>query len=84
MSIVEDSTIVYRHDINTLRKVQSDARKLLDIGGVYTEEGRKLCNKLEDLYINNNIRPGGCADLLALSILLIDIKKTFSLYTNMI
>lgn len=77
MSKVEDSTIVYRHDMNTLRKVQSDAKELLKIGGILTEEGKKKCYALEDLYINENISPGGCADLLAVSILLMDVKKCY-------
>ena len=75
MARVEDSTVVYRHDISTLRKVQSDAKDLLNMGGRFTEEGRQKCHHLEDLYIKENISPGGCADLLAISILLIDVKK---------
>lgn len=80
MSIVEDSTIVYRHDINTLKKVQNDAKNILNLGGVYTKEGKKMCNELEKLYIKDNISPGGCADLLAVSILLINIKNSHILY----
>ena len=75
MARVEDSTVVYRHDISTLRKVQSDAKDLLNMGGIFTEKGRQKCHHLEDLYIKENISPGGCADLLASSILLIDVKK---------
>lgn len=75
MSIVEDSTIVYRHDINTLRKVQEDAKELLNLGGVFTETGKTRCKELEELYIKENISPGGCADLLAISILLLTAKK---------
>ena len=75
MARVEDSTVVYRHDISTLRKVQSDAKDLLNMGGIFTEKGRQKCHHLEDLYIKENISPGGCADLLAISILLIDVKK---------
>lgn len=78
MSEVEDSTIVYRHDIKTLKKVQYDAKELLKIGGIFTEEGKKRCYDLEDLYIKENISPGGCADLLAVSILLLEVKKSYS------
>ena len=77
MARVEDSTIVYRHDIDILRKVQEDAKNLLSIGGVFTKEGRDKCHELEKDYIDLNISPGGCADLLAISILLINIKKKF-------
>lgn len=78
MSKVEDSTIVYRHDIQTLRKVQFDARELLKLGGMLTKEGKKKCYDLEKLYIKKNISPGGCADLLAISILLLEIRRLYS------
>lgn len=77
MSVVEDSTVVYRQDIQTLRKVQSDAKDLLKIGGVNTIEGRDRIKKLEIEYIQKNISPGGCADLLAISILLLEIKNKY-------
>lgn len=80
MSKVEDSTIVYRHNIDTLRKVQSDAKHILQLGGIYTLEGKKICDELEKEYIKDNISPGGCADLLAVCILLMDIKKVFKEY----
>ena len=75
MSRVEDSTIVYRHDINTLRRVQKDAMEVLSIGGIFTNAGKLRCHELEEIYINDYISPGGCADLLAISILLMDVKK---------
>ncbi|MBC5996487.1 triphosphoribosyl-dephospho-CoA synthase CitG [Romboutsia ilealis] len=75
MSIVEDSTVVYRHDIETLKKVQNDAKELLEIGGVYTNEGKNRIIELEKEYIRKNISPGGCADLLAISIFLYNLKK---------
>ncbi|WP_122641189.1 triphosphoribosyl-dephospho-CoA synthase CitG [Romboutsia sp. Marseille-P6047] len=75
LAIVEDSTIVYRHDINTLKQVQNDAKELLKIGGVYTSNGKIRILELENEYINKNISPGGCADLLAVTIFLITIKR---------
>ena len=75
MARVEDSTVVYRHGINTLKKVQEDAKKLLNEGGMFTEIGKQKSYQLEQLYIEENISPGGCADLLAISILLMDVKK---------
>jgi holo-ACP synthase/triphosphoribosyl-dephospho-CoA synthase len=77
MSVVEDSTVVYRQDIQTLRKVQSDAKGLLKIGGVNTLEGKNRIEKLEKEYIQKNISPGGCADLLAVSIFLLAIKNKY-------
>lgn len=77
ISVVEDSTIVHRNDINTLRKVQEDAIELLNIGGVKTLQGKNKIKQLECEYINNNISPGGSADLLAVSIFLRDTKKIY-------
>ncbi|MGL5313977.1 MAG: triphosphoribosyl-dephospho-CoA synthase CitG [Peptostreptococcaceae bacterium] len=77
MSLVEDSTVVYRQDIETLRKVQNEAKELLSIGGVSTIEGKLRIEELEKEYIEKNISPGGCADLLAISIFLIEIKKKY-------
>ena len=77
MSEVEDSTIVYRKDIDTLRWVQNSAKELLLIGGVNTTEGQIKIKELEDEYIKNNISPGGCADLLAVSIFLMEIKDKY-------
>lgn len=77
MSEVEDSTIVYRKDIDTLRWVQNSAKKLLLIGGVNTIDGQIKIKELEDEYIKNNISPGGCADLLAVSIFLMEIKDKY-------
>lgn len=75
MSVVDDSTIVYRHDVATLKKVQSDAKKLLGLGGVLTEEGLVKANELEKSYIDMNISPGGSADLLAVTIFLIKVLQ---------
>lgn len=75
MARVEDSTVVYRNGINALKKVQEDAKKLLNEGGMFTEIGKQKSYQLEQLYIEENISPGGCADLLAISILLMDVKK---------
>lgn len=78
MASIEDSTIVYRHDINTLRKIQGEAKELLELGGMNTEEGKLKAKELEKRYINDFISPGGCADLLAVTILLADVYKLMS------
>ncbi|MEF9992395.1 MAG: triphosphoribosyl-dephospho-CoA synthase CitG [Romboutsia sp.] len=75
MSIVDDSTVVYRQDIDTLRKVQNDAKELLKVKD--KDRQYKLVEDLEKEYIQKNISPGGCADLLAVSIFMIDIKKIY-------
>lgn len=77
MAVVEDSTVVYRQDIDTLKKVQNDAKKLLEIGAINKEKEKKMIIDLEKEYIDKNISPGGCADLLAISIFMLDIKNRY-------
>jgi holo-ACP synthase / triphosphoribosyl-dephospho-CoA synthase len=77
MSRVDDSTIVYRHNIQTLYKVQKDCKHILSIGGMNTEKGRALALELEKDYIDKYISPGGSADLLAVVILLGEFYNQF-------
>ena len=77
MSKVEDSTIVHRHNINTLKNVKKDAKEILKLGGMKTEEGRKEAFLLEKRYIEEYISPGGSADLLAIIIFLRKVKGMF-------
>lgn len=67
MSRVEDSTIVYRHNFETLQKVKIEMGKIFSEGGVFSKEFDYFLN-LEKKYIDSNISPGGSADLLAVTI----------------
>ncbi len=77
MSKVQDSTIVYRHNIDKLYEVQRDSQNILDLGGFYTHEGTMAAMDFENKCIENNISPGGSADLLAVVIFLVEAKKIF-------
>lgn len=76
MSSLEDTTILHRHDIDTLNFVKNKAQELhlkfennaLDIS---------LLKDIESSFINKRISPGGAADLLAITIFLTYIKKYF-------
>lgn len=78
MSCVEDSTIVYRQNIEKLHEVQRYANEILQLGGFNTQEGIKAAYNFEKQCIDENISPGGSADLLALVIFLTDSKNFFS------
>lgn len=64
MSRVEDSTVVNRKGVQVLRQVQEEAEGLLK--NFSLENARKLERK----YIEENISPGGSADLLAVTLYL--------------
>ncbi|MEG0730377.1 MAG: triphosphoribosyl-dephospho-CoA synthase CitG, partial [Cetobacterium sp.] len=77
MSVLDDSTILHRHDFKTLEKVKNDAKNILDIGGVYSENGLKAVNDLEKEYIKKRISPGGSADSLAVTLFLKECRDNF-------
>ncbi|NGP61024.1 triphosphoribosyl-dephospho-CoA synthase CitG [Paenibacillus thiaminolyticus] len=70
MAVNEDTNIVARHDMDTLAFVQGQAQRVLDAGGMLTDQGRQMIYKLDEDFIKRNISPGGSADLLAVTIML--------------
>lgn len=65
MTTVEDTTILHRHNMDTLREVQTQAREIMEQGGMLTAAGRDRIIALDKAFIERNISPGGVADLLA-------------------
>ena len=47
----------------------------LKLGGIGTKRGAKFINKMDKDFIENNISPGGVADLLAITVLFYFIDK---------
>lgn len=82
MSGTEDTTILHRHGIETLRKVQADAKQTLCMGGYYTAEGRQKVKLLDEQYSQGRISPGGSADLLAVTWFLYKLEKMLSRSDN--
>jgi len=71
MTITQDTNVISRSNLNFLKnKVQRKAKEILEIGGIYTEAGRKAIHDLDKLFIEKGINPGGSADLLAATITL--------------
>ena len=70
MACVDDSNVLRRRGMDVLRRVQAAARALLRKG--YDCDALRSLN--ED-FIRENISPGGCADLLALTYFLYFIEK---------
>jgi holo-ACP synthase/triphosphoribosyl-dephospho-CoA synthase len=65
MTTVEDTTILTRHNLATLREVQQKAVEILELGGMFSAEGRLAVMHLDTEFIQRWISPGGVADLLA-------------------
>lgn len=70
MAHVDDTNVLIRTDAATLEYEKQQARRILDLGGSFTPEGLRELASLNEDFIQRNISPGGCADLLAVTIYL--------------
>lgn len=75
MCHVEDSNVVARNDVETLQKVQNQAKMFLEAGGAYQEDAMEQLIKMDMQFTKDNISSGGCADLLAVTIFLHDFMN---------
>lgn len=63
LSEVEDTNIIKRSNIDTLKEVQKKAKELIKNDSKYILKSLK---NLNDEFVKLNISPGGCADMLAI------------------
>jgi len=68
MTCVDDTTILWRKGMGALDMVKEKASEVLSLGSVFTDKGMNEINKLEKVFINKNVSPGGSADLLAVTV----------------
>jgi len=74
MTVVEDSNILWRTNWETALWVKDCAREILDCGSIFTARGNDLLAKACTSFEHKNISPGGCADLLSITITLYLLK----------
>ncbi len=77
MKYADDTTILHRHDMETLNYVKREAIKIMDLGGIESEMGNIEIQKLTRCFESKRISPGGSADLLAATVLIWLIKNEF-------
>lgn len=70
MQSCEDSNILHRHSLETLREVQGRAKQVIAIGGVKTPQGMKAIEEMDKDFSKRKISPGGSADLLGVTVFL--------------
>ncbi|MDD2234863.1 MAG: triphosphoribosyl-dephospho-CoA synthase CitG [Desulfitobacteriaceae bacterium] len=63
ISIIEDTNVVKRCDKQALEDIQHKAKKMLEQNITHMDE----VERMDQLLIEKNISPGGCADLLAIT-----------------
>lgn len=70
MAVNEDTNIAARVDSEKLEYVRRYARDVLDAGGMFSSQGVELVYEMDRRFTEENISPGGSADLLAVTIML--------------
>lgn len=70
MSELNDTNVVTRSSYAEMKELQEESRRILGLGGGFTEQGMEALLALNQKCIQRNISPGGAADILAVSILL--------------
>lgn len=72
MSELDDTTIVHRNDISTLREVKDTMKKIVQTGGY--SNNITLVENISNQYKKRNISPGGSADMLVAKIIFEELK----------
>lgn len=75
MSKVEDSNIVSRGGMDSLRYVKDTAGQFISSGGMRQKDAYDKLHKMNEDFISRNLSPGGSADLLSLVIFLGKMEK---------
>lgn len=70
-----DTNILSRHDMKTAEYARDYASKVIDKGGIFTEEGQNSLYAMDKDFIERYISPGGCSDLLAVTYFLFNLEN---------
>ncbi len=79
MEKAQDTNITGRKDIEALSYINSEARRYNRETGVFSDSGLRAIRKLDMEFTEKNLSPGGCADILAMSVFLCFAEKDIAL-----
>ncbi|MCC8189489.1 MAG: triphosphoribosyl-dephospho-CoA synthase, partial [Planctomycetes bacterium] len=75
MANVDDSNVIHRGGLPALRHMQRSARACLRRGGALAPNGRAALAAMNVDFTARRISPGGCADLLAVAVALLNLER---------
>lgn len=75
MTAVEDTTVINRCGISGLERMRNLAKEAVRLGGMKTKDGRDYIKYMEDVFVRENISPGGAADILAVTLFIYELEK---------
>lgn len=68
IATVEDTNLLYRGGLEGLRFAQRQTQEFLHLGGVGRSNWRERAENIHAAFVARRLSPGGCADLLAMSL----------------
>lgn len=71
---VSDTNLMWRGGPGGLAFAQREARRFLDRGGVFAHDWRETASSVHEAFVARRLSPGGCADLLAVTLFLHDLE----------
>lgn len=74
IAVLEDTNLLHRGGLDGLRFAQQAAQGFLDQGGVGHEEWRGRAEAIHHAFVERRLSPGGAADLLAMSLFVIELE----------
>lgn len=77
MSFLNDTVILHTNEVGFLEYVKSVGEEVIEAGGSRTSQGMELIEEYTSEFIDANISPGGSADMVIASLLLLKSKETF-------
>jgi triphosphoribosyl-dephospho-CoA synthase CitG len=78
MSVVVDSNILNRRGWEGLGIMRSTSQAFLDAGGIGQNKSREKLKLMNEFFIGENLSPGGCADLLALTLFIAKMEEFYN------
>jgi len=77
MAVLPDNNLLYRGGKQGLMYAQAAAQTFLDEGGVYRKNWQEHACTIHDEFVARHLSPGGSADLLAATLFVHQLQKTF-------
>ncbi|ETP71665.1 Triphosphoribosyl-dephospho-CoA synthetase [Lachnospiraceae bacterium JC7] len=74
MSELNDTNVLTRSSYGEMEWLKAESAKIVEIGAAFSEEGLSAIEELNVKCIEKNISPGGAADILAVTILLLKLE----------
>ncbi|MFO1303427.1 MAG: triphosphoribosyl-dephospho-CoA synthase MdcB [Burkholderiales bacterium] len=72
---VRDTNLMWRGGAGGLAFAQGEAQRFLDRGGVLARDWRETAASVHRAFVARRLSPGGCADLLAVTLFLHDLER---------